>query len=73
MTPERFKAIEQELGLTHAAMAEALGVAEVSVKRYATGHTIPEHVGRLALALLLSKREGLQDSWARLLRRQARL
>lgn len=68
MDTEDFRSIEATLGLQHAEMASALGVSEVSVKRYATGaQPIPEHVARLAVALLLFRREDLEVKFTRLL------
>lgn len=57
MTPEQFRAYQAELGgLTHGATATLLGVSEVTVKRYATGHPIPEQTAKLLRALVLLHR-----------------
>lgn len=57
MTADKFRAYQVELGRkTHAEMAELLGVSEVSVKRYATGHSIPPQVAKLVRALVLLNR-----------------
>ena len=58
MTPEQFLAYRAELGLTtHAALAAALCISEISVKRYATdAQPIPPTVGRLLRALVLLHR-----------------
>lgn len=57
MTCDEFREIEAALAVGHADMAAQLGVSEVSVKRYATGAMIPEHIARLMVALLvISKR-----------------
>jgi transcriptional regulator with XRE-family HTH domain len=68
MTQDEFRAVESAVSETHADMAERLGISEVSVKRYATGtQPIPEHIARLAVALLLMQREGLQKKFETLL------
>jgi plasmid maintenance system antidote protein VapI len=68
MTHEEFRALEMSLAGSHAAMAELLGVSEISVKRYATGaQPIPADIARLAVALLLIADEGLQKKFSRLL------
>ena len=52
MDEQTFKTLEAELGLQHAPMAEAMGISEVSVKRYATGaQAIPAHIAKLTVAL----------------------
>ncbi|WP_341744611.1 hypothetical protein [Azonexus hydrophilus] len=57
MTSEQFRAYQAELGgLTHGATATLLGVSEVTVKRYATGHLIPEQTAKLLRALVLLRR-----------------
>ncbi len=54
MTSDDFRAIEQSLATGHADMAAQLGLAEVSVKRYATGsQPVPEHIARLMVALVV--------------------
>ena len=68
MNNEDFRAIESALELQHAEMAAALGVSEVSVKRYATGaQPVPKHVAKLAVAMLLIEREGLERKFSNLL------
>lgn len=57
MTSEQFRAYQAELGsLTHGATATLLGVSEVTVKRYATSHPIPEQTAKLLRALVLLHR-----------------
>lgn len=68
MNEQTFKTIEAELGLQHAPMAEALGISEISVKRYATGaQTIPPHISKLTVALLLIHRESLEKKFDKML------
>ena len=70
MTQDEFRAVELAVSEKHADMAKRLGISEVSVKRYATGtQPIPEHIARLAVALLLMQREGLQKKFENLLDR----
>lgn len=67
MNSEDFRSIEGAVATTHADMALKLGISEVSVKRYATGaQTIPEHVAKLSVALLLIQTEELQKKFAKL-------
>lgn len=67
MTNEDFRAIEDAISESHADMALRLGVSEISVKRYATGaQPVPVHIAKLAVALLLVQREGLQRKFAAL-------
>lgn len=57
MTTEQFRAYQIELGnLTHNSTADLLGLAEVSVKRYATGRPIPNTVAIALRALVLLHR-----------------
>lgn len=59
MSTEQFRAYQTELGnLTHGATADLLGLAEVTVKRYATGRPIPDAVAVALRALVLLKRAG---------------
>jgi hypothetical protein len=68
MKHEKFRAVESAVAETHDDMAKRLGISEVSVKRYATGaQPIPEHIARLAVALLLMQREGLHKKFENLL------
>lgn len=49
-------------------MAQQLGISEVSVKRYATGgQPIPQHIAKLAVALLLIQTEDIQRKFSKLL------
>jgi hypothetical protein len=68
MDKEDFRFIESALGHPHREMAEALGISEVSVKRYATGaQEIPPHIAKLAVGLLLIQQEQLQKKFGNLL------
>lgn len=59
MNTEQFRAYQAELGnLTHGATADLLGLAEVTVKRYATGRPIPVAVAVALRALVLLNRVG---------------
>lgn len=68
MTPDQLREIENELGLTHGALALALGISEVSVKRMATGsQTITEQTTKQLVALLVIEREALQNKYKNVL------
>lgn len=68
MTPDQLRDIETELGLTHAGLAQLLGVSEVSVKRMATGtQVITEQTGKQLVSLLLIEREGLNEKYQKAL------
>lgn len=59
MSAEQFRAYQAELGdLTHAATGVLLGLAEVTVKRYATSRPIPENVAITLRAIVLLHRTG---------------
>lgn len=59
MSAEQFRAYQVELGnLTHGATASLLGLAEITVKRYATGRPIPDAVAVAIRALVLLHRMG---------------
>lgn len=61
MSPEQFRGYQTELGnITHAELARILGVAEIGVKRYATGsRPIPEYIAQSLRAMVILNREGL--------------
>lgn len=59
MTAEAFRRYQGELGHTHKATAQALGMSEISVKRYASGaKDIPMHVACTLRAIVLLHRLG---------------
>lgn len=59
MSAEQFRTYQRELGgLTHAATADLMGLAEVTVKRYATSRPIPENVAIALRAVVLLHRAG---------------
>lgn len=66
MNPEQFRNYQAELGnMTHAETARLLGVAEIGVKRYATGsRPIPEYIAQSLRAMVLLNREGLFEKMA---------
>lgn len=68
MIPDQLREIETELGLTHAGLAQLLGVSEISVKRMATGaQVITEQTAKQLVGLLLIEREGLTDRYQKTL------
>lgn len=68
MNPEQFRSVQAELGWTHAQTAEELGLAEISVKRIATGaQVITESTARVLVASLLMHREGITAKYQKLL------
>jgi hypothetical protein len=68
MSPDNFRKIEDQIAASHKGMADELGMAEVSVKRFATGAApIPGPVARLSVALLLIQKEGLGAKFRRLM------
>lgn len=71
MDADSFRKIEKALHMTHGQTATALGVSEVSVKRYATQATppIPAWIKRGMIALVLVHAENLEEKYQKLLRK----
>jgi len=68
VNPEQFRSVQAELGWTHAQTAQKLGLAEISVKRIATGaQVITESTARVLVAALLIHREGITTKFQKLL------
>ena len=62
MTKMQFRAYKEELDLTNASLASALGISEISVKRYATGtQDVSPSISISLKALVLLSRLGKLD------------
>lgn len=64
MSPGKFQRCQARLGhQTHKETAAALGVSEVSVKRYATCGPVPASISLLITALVFMKKVGCLEAF----------
>lgn len=64
LTSEQFRAIQRDLGWTHAATAAALGLSKISVRRIATGAQFVTHrTANVLIAFLVLHQAGLMAKY----------